>query len=344
MKNKNLLISSCIFVLLFAVTFGILFLTYSVDDLLLCLKMIKSTFYLIIGIAIVIFFTLEAIYFKIIFKSLDENISFRRCMHYSFVEFFFSGITPGSTGGQPVQLYYMNKDKIPMKKSMIALILNTILFKLFFVVTGILIIIFKFNYISMSKTVVKVLFFIGLTYDIVAIIICLLLMYNQKLISKILTFFYKIYNKITNKNIDYKTKIKDITESYVEEANYIKNNVGCLILSTILVFLQRTIMFSIIYIIYISINSNPVLNYFDIVMLQIFVQQSLEVTLLPGQAGVGEYITGLLYTKIFDHFQVQGMMLNRLFMFYLPLLISFASVMIGIRTLYNKPNINETEK
>ena len=103
-------------------------------------------------------------------------------------------------------------------------------------------------------------------------------------------------------------------------------------------------MFSIIYIIYISINSNPVLNYFDIVMLQIFVQQSLEVTLLPGQAGVGEYITGLLYTKIFDHFQVQGLMLNRLFMFYLPLLISFASVMIGIRTLYNKPNIKETEK
>ena len=337
MKNKKLLISTCIFVLLFAVTFGILFLTYSVDDLLLCLKMIKSTFYLIIGIAIIMFFTLEAIYFKIIFKSLDENISFRRCMHYSFVEFFFSGITPGSTGGQPVQLYYMNKDKIPMKKSMIALILNTILFKLFFIVTGILIIIFKFNYISMSKTVVKVLFFIGLTYDIVAIIFCLLLMYNQKLISKILTFFYKIYNKITNKNIDYKTKIKDITESYVEEANYIKNNVGCLILSTILVFLQRTIMFSIIYIIYISINSNPV-------MLQIFVQQSLEVTLLPGQAGVGEYITGLLYTKIFDHFQVQGMMLNRLFMFYLPLLISFASVMIGIRTLYNKPNIKETEK
>ena len=143
MKNKKLLISSCIFVLLFAVTFGILFLTYSVDDLLLCLKMIKSTFYLIIGIAIIIFFTLEAIYFKIIFKSLDENISFRRCMHYSFVEFFFSGITPGSTGGQPVQLYYMNKDKIPMRKSMIALILNTILFKLFFVVTGILIIIFN---------------------------------------------------------------------------------------------------------------------------------------------------------------------------------------------------------
>ena len=68
MKNKKLLISSCIFVLLFAVTFGILFLTYSVDDLLLCLKMIKSTSYLIIGIAIVIFFTLEAIYFKIIFK------------------------------------------------------------------------------------------------------------------------------------------------------------------------------------------------------------------------------------------------------------------------------------
>lgn len=344
MKNKKLLISSCIFVLLFAVTFGILFLTYSVDDLLLCLKMIKGSSYLIIGIAIIAFFSLEAIYFKMIFKSLDENISFKRCMHYSFVEFFFSGITPGSTGGQPIQLYYMNKDKIPMKKSMIALILNTILFKLFFVVTGIIIIIFKPNYINMSKSIVKVLFFAGLIYDMVAITLCLLLMFNQKLISKILTYFYKIYNKVTNKNIDYKSKIKNITESYVEEANYIKNNIGCLILSTILVFLQRTIIFSIIYIIYKSININPVLNYIDIVLLQIFVQQSLEVTLLPGQAGVGEYITGLLYTKIFDNLSIQGMMLNRLFMFYLPLLISFAAVMIGVRTLYNKTNSKEVEK
>lgn len=29
---------------------------------------------------------------------------------YSFIGFFYSGITPSATGGQPVQLYYMSKD------------------------------------------------------------------------------------------------------------------------------------------------------------------------------------------------------------------------------------------
>ena len=33
-----------------------------------------------------------------------------RCIQYSFIGFFYSGITPSATGGQPVQLYYMNKD------------------------------------------------------------------------------------------------------------------------------------------------------------------------------------------------------------------------------------------
>lgn len=33
-----------------------------------------------------------------------------RCISYSFIGFFFSGINPSATGGQPMQLYYMKKD------------------------------------------------------------------------------------------------------------------------------------------------------------------------------------------------------------------------------------------
>lgn len=341
MKNKKIIISSCIFILLFAVTFSILFLTYKVDDLLYCLKLIKPKSYILIILLLMLYFNIEAIYFKLMFKSLKEKVSYIRCLHYSFVEFFFSGITPGSTGGQPLQLYYMNKDKIPVKKSMISLILNTILFKLFFVVAGLCVVIFKPQYIILSKPIVTVLFFISLTYDIVAITFCILLMYNQKLITNILTFIYKIYNKITNKNIDYKSKIDEMTSSYIDEAKYIKNNIGCLIISTLLVFIQRIIIFSLIYIIYKSISTNSPLSYFDIVLLQIFVQISLECILIPGQTGISEYITSLLYLKVFDRLSIQGMMLNRLFMFYLPLLISFIAVSIGIKVLYRKEVTND---
>ena len=159
-------------------------------------------------------------------------------------------------------------------------------------------------------------------------------MYNQKLISKILTIIYKIYNKFTNKNIDYNTKIDEITKSYVDEAIYLKENVSTLFLTTILVFIQRTILFSIIYFIYRSLNTNIVFNYFDILLLQLFVQISLELCILPGQTGISEYITSILYLTIFDTLAIHGMILNRLFIFYLPLLISFVLILINVKVLY----------
>ena len=334
MKDKKIIISSIIFILLFTVTFTILFLTYKVSDILLCLKMINISYYIIIILGVFLYFFLEGLYFKVMFNSMNEKISLIRCFHYALVEFFFSGITPGSTGGQPLQLYYMNQDKLSNKKSMISLILNTILFKLFLIVGGILILIFKPDYVFTNGSLVKILFFLGFIYDIFIVVICLLLMYNQKLISKILTIIYKIYNKFTNKNIDYNTKIDEITKSYVDEAIYLKENVGVLFLTTILVFIQRTILFSIIYFIYRSLNTNIVLNYFDILLLQLFVQISLELCILPGQTGISEYITSILYLTIFDTLAIHGMILNRLFIFYLPLLISFVLIIINVKVLY----------
>ena len=334
MKDKKIIISSIIFALLFVVTFSILFLTYKVSDLIMCIKMIKVSYYVIIIFGVFLYFLFEGLYFKVMFNSMNEKISLIRCFYYAIVEFFFSGITPGSTGGQPLQLYYMNQDKLPNKKSMISLILNTILFKLFLVVGGILTLIFKPNYVFTNGNLVKVLFFIGFIYDIFITIACLLLMYDQKIISKILTIIYKIYNKFSSKKIDYNSKIDEITRAYVDEAIYLKENIGTLILATILVFIQRTILFSIIYFIYKSLNTNINLGYFDILLLQLFVQISLEICFLPGQTGINEYITSILYLTIFDTLAIQGMILNRLFIFYLPLLISFVLIMINSRFLY----------
>ena len=95
-------------------------------------------------------------------------------------------------------------------------------------------------------------------------------------------------------------------------------------------------MFSIIYFIYRSLNTNINLNYFDILLLQLFVQISLEICVLPGQTGINEYITSILYLTIFDTLAIQGMILNRLFIFYLPLLISFVLIMINARLLYKE--------
>ena len=90
------------------------------------IKNIKFEYIFIILIIIFMYFILQGIYMKVIFKSLNTKISVLKGTFYAMIEFYFSGITPSSSGGQPAQLYFMTKDKIPPTKSIITLILNTI--------------------------------------------------------------------------------------------------------------------------------------------------------------------------------------------------------------------------
>ncbi len=69
-------------------------------------------------------------------KSKSKGSSLFRCIQYSFLGFFYSGITPSATGGQPVQLYYMNKDGNKGADSTVVLMTVAVLYKLVLVWIG----------------------------------------------------------------------------------------------------------------------------------------------------------------------------------------------------------------
>ena len=52
------------------------------------------------------------------------------CIKYSFVGFFYSGITPSATGGQPMQLYYMQKEGHKVSDSSVVLMTVAVVYKL----------------------------------------------------------------------------------------------------------------------------------------------------------------------------------------------------------------------
>ena len=132
-----------------------------VDDISRINKIYLLVFFLMIGL----YFALQGIYMKLTLKSLENNITLNKGIFYSMVEFYFSGITPSATGGQPVQLYYMTKDKIPVRKSYITLILNTIYFKVIVILLGIIALIFKPQYIFNYNSIYIVFFIISLLSD-----------------------------------------------------------------------------------------------------------------------------------------------------------------------------------
>ena len=84
--------------------------------------------WLVPGVALVLFFIWsESIIIWYMMKSYGTRLKKRSCFLFSSVGFFFSCITPSASGGQPMQIYYMKKEKIPIPVSTVVKHSNAII-------------------------------------------------------------------------------------------------------------------------------------------------------------------------------------------------------------------------
>jgi hypothetical protein len=158
-------------------------------------------------------------------------------------------------------------------------------------------------------------------------------MFSKKLIVKIIYSFYKILNKITKKEINIQEKAKNIIERYCNNANYIKSHRKEMIIGTIIIFIQRILMFSITYVIYRGFGFNEI-SYIRILLLQVFIQITIEGLPFPGGTGAIETISNNIYITIFGELTVVGTLLNRTLSFYLPLMVIAIVIVIVSRKKY----------
>ena len=233
-----------------------------------------------------------------------------------------------------LHIYYMAKDKIPIRKSLIVIILGTIYFKLFMVIFAIIVLLFKWDFIINQGTLFIVLFFLGVVIDSLLIIGCYLLLFHSQAIKKLLTFVYKIKTKLTGKNDE--NKVNELIENYRKETDYINNHKKEVFVSLILTFFQRIFLFSIAFVIYKAFGFNEY-SYIDLLVIQIGVQLAIEGLPLPGGTGVSEHLFNTIFISIFGaSLASTGMFLTRLFSFYLPLLVSCVIIIIVTKCCYYK--------
>ena len=272
---------------------------------------------------------------KGILGALNHKISLIRGTFYAIIEFFFSGITPSSTGGQPIQLYYMTKDGIPIRKSYITLMLNTIYFKIIIIAFGIYALLFNGSIILESNLVYKIFFGIGFVFDLVLTVACILLIFKTDLVKRIfikLVEFLKKF-KLFRKKIS-KYNIEEVMERYKEEVVFIKTHVLTVFLTFIVTLIQRLCLFSIIYVVYRSLGFSDY-SFFDLLAIQVCVQIAMEAAPLPGGAGLSESFMHNLFVIIFaSKLADVGMLLTRAFNFYIPLIVT--GLIILIEYLYRK--------
>ena len=328
MKKKNIILSLIFSLLTMFITFYIIFKKHNMNLVIDSLKNVNFGCIFICLILVSLYFVCQGVYIKLIFGALGKKYKLIKGIYYTMVEFLFSGITPGGGGGQPVVIYHMKKDGVPIKQSTIIMLINTIMFKLFLVIGAIVILIAKPEYVFGDNKLITIFFFLGVGLDLFLTILYTLLLYNQKLIKILLDILYKLYFKVRRRD-GYKEESAKVLSQYSQEARFIKDHKKEILLSLLVTFTQRMCMFSVTYVIYRGLGFNS-MSYFEMVLLQIFVQISVEAIFLPGGTGISEYVSGYMFIAIFGCLSTTGMLLFRFLTFYAPLLAIAVIYMVTV--------------
>lgn len=323
-SKKKYLFSIIFFVILLVLTFYMLFSNNDMNDVIQNIKNISLKYILLGVVLILVYLTTESLYIKHILKSIKCKISLLQGFIYSCIEFYFSAITPSSTGGQPAQAYYMAKDDVPFTKSSVTLLLNTITFKLVLLLLGFFAIIFYPNLIFNNSTLFTVIFIFGIVVNLIVIVICLMLMYSKKWIKSLAVFCINLGHKLKfikdkdAKLLSFNTHL----EEYQEGAKYIKEHISVTIYVCFITLIQRMAMFSISYIVYKAFGLSGY-SYIELMVMQLSVAIAIDSLPLPGGMGASEAMLLLLYNKYFgENIAMSAMLVTRGLSYYLCLIIS----------------------
>ncbi len=163
---KKILPKLLLFLLFSIVVIIVIFSMNDIKDIGEVLKNIKVNYLLIAFLFLFLYMFFYPLSLYILGRSKDEeNVNFKDSLMIGSIEYFFNGITPFSSGGQPFQVYAYKKIGVSLHKATGIILMN-------FVISQISIIIlcfsslFFFNELTNNSLYLKIMIIVGLVINI----------------------------------------------------------------------------------------------------------------------------------------------------------------------------------
>lgn len=289
--------------------------------------------FLLLGIScIFIYWLIEAfILLKLMRReNPKETVSFAFTL--TMVGQYYNLITPGATGGQPLQLYEMSKKGYGMGAGTAVLVQKYALYQVTVTFLGIIATVFSLTALHQGLETAKWLIIFGLLINIIGVVLVFTLAFSPKTAKMIMTGCVKLMYKMH--------VIKD-QEKYYEKIDYFLVEYEIAIdalksqkMETVQLFLisivQMLVFYSVNYWVYRSLGLNAV-NAITIISLQAILYVAVAFVPTPGAAGGAEAGFLLLFRPIYGAITPIAMILWRIITFYF--IIFFGGIYLSIRSI-----------
>ncbi len=323
-KTLKIILNGIFLAVVFALTLWSVFYGEDFGRIMDYLKEADSR-YIVPAIACVILYIMgEAVVIFYLLKALGHKVELSHCCLYSFIGFFYSCITPSSTGGQPMQMIAMRKDKIPVAVSSVVLAIVTITFKLVLIVAGAVVLICRPASLMIYLEGTEPLMYLGMFLNVTLVIFLLLIIFCPNIVRVAAEKIFGLLHRIRPfKNPEkQKDKLEKMIGQYEGTAEFFKSHLLVIVNVLLITFVQRFLLFLVTWFTYVAYGLTghglPV-----VVSLQAMISVATDMLPLPGGMGANENLFLVIFEPIFGESHVlPGMVISRGISFYTQILIS----------------------
>ena len=165
-----------------------------------------------------------------------KKLSLKEAIKHNMITQFFNGVTPFSTGGQPMEVYMLMEHDIPIAKATNQTIQSFIFYQIALVICGSIAVINNFLFPIFPKVrLLQILVLLGFIINVLVVVFLVLISRSKRVTNKLSNLSIKVLKKF-KKNIDeedIKQKFSDYHEGFKDLRKRKKLFVGGVLLNII---------------------------------------------------------------------------------------------------------------
>ena len=187
------------FLILIIITGLVLYISLK-NDYIEIIQTITSMNILLFLFAIILFILyifIKSIIMKIVVNNFKKDYTLKQSFRMAIETTFFHAITPFATGGQPYEIYRLNKDGISVINSANVSIQNFIIYQTALVLLGIFAVTYNYCFkLYPDVTLLKNLVLLGFVINFLVIVVLFSIAYFKKGNKVVINFFISILTKL----------------------------------------------------------------------------------------------------------------------------------------------------
>lgn len=261
-----------------------------------------------------------------------QKISFPYAVMVSIMGSYYSNITPGATGGQPMQVYYMAKKKVSVGVATSALTVKFFCFQFMLAVLGTVLWIANGPFIYEQLGRNRWILIVGYSYNCFTVCLVLLMALVKKPVQVILRLVIRLGKKLHLVKDEEATlnRWNDVHDTFYDSIRQIARHPIDLMVQLVYAALHLLSLMAAIYFLYEAFGLSGV-GYWQLTALGLMLYTSAAYTPLPGASGAQEGVFALYFSQVFpDGIRLMALLLWRFFTYYVSLIVgAVTSVMHG---------------